>query len=57
MSNEDNRILKYNHGEKSFKASFMIYVDLEWLDDCNGTRTHNHLVCKRTLSHLAKLAK
>ena len=24
---------------------------------CNWTRTHNHLVHKRTLSHLAKLAK
>ena len=26
------------------------------LTDCNGTRTHNHLVRKRTLNHLAKLA-
>ena len=26
------------------------------LSDCNWTRTHNHLVHKRTLSHLAKLA-
>ena len=26
-------------------------------NDCNGTRTHNHLVRKRTLNHLAKLAK
>ena len=25
--------------------------------DCNETRTHNHLVCKRTLNHLAQLAK
>ena len=25
------------------------------LSDCNRTRTHNHLVCKRTLNHLAKL--
>ena len=25
--------------------------------DCNGTRTHSHLVRKRTLNHLAKLAK
>ena len=24
-------------------------------NDCNGTRTHNHLVRKRTLNHLAKL--
>ena len=27
------------------------------LSDCKGTRTHNHLVRKRTLNHLAKLAK
>ena len=26
------------------------------LSVCNGTRTHNHLVCKRTLNHLTKLA-
>ena len=25
------------------------------IDDCNGTRTHNHLIRKRTLNHLAKL--
>ena len=25
--------------------------------DCNGIWTHNHLVCKRTLNHLAKLDK
>ena len=27
------------------------------LGDCNWTRTHNHLVHKRTLNHLAKQAK
>ena len=25
------------------------------LSDCNWTRIHNHLVCKQTLKHLAKL--
>ena len=25
--------------------------------DCNGTGTHNHLVCQRTFNHLVKLAK
>ena len=25
--------------------------------DCNGTRTHNHFLLKRTLNHLAKLTK
>ena len=29
MPNEDNKILKYNHGEKSIKAPFIIYADLE----------------------------
>ena len=31
MPNEDNKKLKYNHGEKSLKAPFMIYADLECL--------------------------
>ena len=33
------------------------YVELRCLpgDDCNATQTHNHLVCKWTLNHLAKL--
>ena len=31
MSNEDNKILKYNHKEKSMKAPFIIYADLECL--------------------------
>ena len=31
MPNEDNKILKYNHGEKSMKAPFIIYGDLESL--------------------------
>ena len=34
-----------------------VYGDfiLYFLSDCNETRTHNHLVCKQTLNHLAKL--
>ena len=31
MPNEDNKILKYNHGEKSMKSPFIIYADLESL--------------------------
>ena len=31
MTDEDNKILKYNHEEKSLKAPFMIYADLECL--------------------------
>ena len=30
-SKEDEKILKYNHGEKSLKAPFTIYADLECL--------------------------
>ena len=29
MSEEGNKILKYNHGEKSMKVPFIIYDDLE----------------------------
>ena len=31
MPNEDNKILKYNHREKSLKVPIMIYADLECL--------------------------
>ena len=31
MPNEDNKILKYNHGEKLLKAPFLIYAALECL--------------------------
>ena len=31
MRNEDNKILKYNHGEKSMRAPFVIYAGLESL--------------------------
>ena len=31
MPNEDNEIIKYNHGEKSIKSPFIIYIDLDCL--------------------------
>ena len=31
MPKEDNKTLKYNHGEKPMKVSFIIYADLESL--------------------------
>ena len=31
MPNEDNKILKYNHGEKSLKGLAVIYADLQCL--------------------------
>ena len=31
MPDKDNEMLKYNHGEKSLKAPFMVYADLKYL--------------------------
>ena len=31
IPNKDDKILKYNHGEKSMKAPFNVYADLEFL--------------------------
>ena len=31
MPKEDNELLKYNHGQKSAKVTFIIYDDLESL--------------------------
>ena len=31
MPNEDNKIIKYNQGEKSIRSPFIIYADLECL--------------------------
>ena len=41
MPNEDNKILKYNHGEKSMKVPFIIYADLESLLEKMST-CHNN---------------
>ena len=41
MLNEDNKTLKYKHGEKSLKAPFMIYADLECLlEKMNSCQTN-----------------
>ena len=31
MPNEDNKVLTYTHGEKSMKAPFIIYSDVDCL--------------------------
>ena len=31
MPNEDNKIIKYNQGQKSIRSPFIIYADLECL--------------------------
>ena len=38
MPNEDNKIIKYNQGEKSIKSPFIIYADLECLLEKTSTR-------------------
>ena len=42
MPEKDNRILKYNQGEKSMKVPFIIYADLEYLLGKMNT-CHNNL--------------
>ena len=41
MPEEDNKILKYNQGEKSIKDPFIIYADLESLLEKINTRHNN----------------
>ena len=31
MPNEDNKIVKYSHGEKSMKVPFIIFAEVEYL--------------------------
>ena len=59
----------YYHVTCAFLSKFTLYscmnvkellarnrLDIWSLSDCNGTRTHNHFVCKWKLNHLANLA-
>ena len=41
MPKEDNKILKYNHGEKSMKVSFIIFADLKSLLEKMNTSNNN----------------
>ena len=41
MSNEENKIIKYNQGEKSIKLPFIIYADLECLLEKMSTCYNN----------------
>ena len=41
MPKEDNKILKYNHGEKSMKVPFITYADLESLLEKMSTCNNN----------------
>ena len=42
---------------QDFFRTYGLKARLDSNSDCNWTRTQNHLVLKRTLNHLAKLAK
>ena len=54
MPNNDNNTLKYNHGEKSLKAPWVIYADFECLaikqqscqNNPNGSCTERKLTMK-----------
>ena len=51
MPEEDNKILKYNHGEKSMSVSFVIYADLESLLEKMSTCNNNpEKISKHTTS-------
>ena len=41
MSKEDNKILKYNHEEKSLKAPFIINADIECILPNTSSRQNN----------------
>ena len=41
MPNENNKIIKYNEGEKSVKSPFIIYADLECLLEKMSTCYNN----------------
>ena len=42
---------------KKLTPILALFIRSRKLSDSNGIRTHNHLVHKRTLNYLAKLAK
>ena len=43
MPEEDNKILRYNQGEKSMKVPFIIYADLEPLLEKIILKNHQQL--------------
>ena len=59
VSHVSNMPLKLNAnlGFTLQSRTYVIFItNISYLCDCNWTRTHDHLVQKRTLNHLAKLA-
>ena len=47
MLEEDNKILKYNPGEKSLKVLFIIYADLEKTDTCQDNPKESYAEKKK----------
>ena len=41
MPTKDNNVIKYNHGEKSIKLTFVVYPDLECLLEKMNTCYNN----------------
>ena len=54
---KDNNGTDKNPNEPQQNYHIMKFAKHHLMSDCNWTRTHNHLVHKRTLNHLAKLVK
>ena len=53
MPTQSNKTLKYNHGEKSLKTSFVIYADLECLQikEQSGQNNPNESYTERKAKH------
>ena len=55
MPNEDNKLLKYNHGEKSLQVPFIMYADLECLvekiDTCQNNNNNFYTEKKAKHTH------
>ena len=52
-----NQVLLASYSRVSYFINVCSNGKLYKASDCNRIRTHNHLIRKRTLNHLAKLAK
>ena len=63
MQKEDNKVLKYNHGEKSMKVPFIVYPDLksllEKMNTCynNLEKSSTTKINKHTASHYLLFTK
>ena len=61
MPKKDNKILKYNHGDKSMKVLFINYADLEYLlekiQTCNNNpkKLSTTKIIKHTIIHCLKI--